>query len=243
MTAAEPELRRETPITTRTLHRERVKVSQNVATAIAQELRTPVFAIASAAQLLRYRITDDPLVDKNIGRILREAERLNGLVASLIDYGRPAPVRLVPGDPDDVWASVIEYQRGAFESKALLMHHTPAQRRASCGIDAEQLAQAYESVLTNAIEAAPEGSDLTIVSTTSDDGTWRSQLRNDGAPVAADALPHAFELLFTTKQGHAGIGLAVAHRIVSEHGGTIALENADGGGATVTLTLPAAHPV
>lgn len=242
MTAAEPELRRETPITTRTLHRERVKVSQNVATAIAQELRTPVFAIASAAQLLRYRITDDPLVDKNIGRILREAERLNGLVASLIDYGRPAPVRLVPGDPDEVWASVIENQRGALESRALLIHHTPARRRASCSVDAEQLAQACEHALTNAIEAAPEGSDLTITSTTSDDGTWRSQLHNDGGPVAADALAHAFELLFTTKQGHAGIGLAVAHRIVSEHGGTIALESPDGAGATVTLTLPAAHP-
>jgi signal transduction histidine kinase len=243
MTAAEPELRRETPITTRTLHRERVKVSQNVATAIAQELRAPVFAIASAAQLLRYRITDDPLVDKNIGRILREAERLNGFVASLIDYGRPAPVRLVPADPDGVWASVIENQRGALESKALLVHHTPAQRRASCSIDAEQLAQAYEVALTNAIEAAPEGSDLTITSTTADDGTWRSQLHNDGAPVPADALPHAFELLFTTKQGHAGIGLAVAHRIVSEHGGTIALESSDGAGATLTLALPAAHPV
>jgi signal transduction histidine kinase len=243
MTAAEPELRRETPITTRTLHRERVKVSQNVATAIAQELRTPVFAIASAAQLLRYRITDDPLVDKNIGRILREAERLNALVASLIDYGRPAPVRLSPGDPDDLWANVIDGHRGALESKALLMHHSPAQRRASCGIDAEQLGQAWANTLANAIEAAPEGSDLRITSTTSDDGTWRSQLHNEGPAVSPDALPHAFELLFTTKSGHAGIGLAVAHRVVSEHGGTIALDSADGFGATLTLTLPPAHPV
>jgi two-component system sensor histidine kinase AtoS len=241
MTAAEPELRRDTPITTRTLHRERVKVSQNVAAAIAQELRSPVFAIASAAQLLRYRITDDPLVDKNIGRILREAERLNGLVASLVDYGRPAPVHLVSGDPDEIWTNVIESHRGALESKALLMHHTPAERRASCGVDPEQFAQACEHALANAIEAAPDGSDLTIISSTSDDGTWRSQLHNDGPSVASDALAHAFELLFTTKPGHAGIGLAVAHRIVTEHGGTIALES-PGNGATLTLTLPAAHP-
>jgi len=243
MTAAEPDLRRDTPITTRTLHRERVKVSQNVAVAIAQELRNPVFAIASAAQLLRYRITDDPLVDKNIGRILREAERLNGLVSSLVDYGRPAPVRLAPGDPDHVWAAVVENHRGALESRALLIHHTPAEPRASCAIDDEQFAQACSHALVNAIDAAPEGSDLTISSTTVSDGTWRSQLHNDGPPVRADALPHVFELLFTTKPGHAGIGLAVAHRIVSEHGGTIALENADAGGATLTLTLPAAHPI
>src|SRR5512143_803789 len=98
MTAAESELRRETPITTRTLHRERVKVSQNVAAAIAQELRNPVFAIASAAQLLRYRITDAPLVAKNNGRIRREAAGLSGLLPSSIAWGRPAPVRLAPAD-------------------------------------------------------------------------------------------------------------------------------------------------
>ncbi|HMA23231.1 MAG: sensor histidine kinase [Gemmatimonas sp.] len=243
MTAAESELRRETPITTRTLHRERVKVSQNVAAAIAQELRNPVFAIASAAQLLRYRITDDPLVDKNIGRILREADRLNGLITSLIDYGRPAPVRLAPADPDDVWDGVIESLRGALESKALLMHHTPAQPRASCNLDTEQLAQACAEALANAIDAAPEGSDLTITSTTSDDGAWRAQLHNEGAPIPADALLRVFELLFTTKPGHAGVGLAVAHRIVSEHGGTIALDSPGGGGATLTLTLPGARPL
>lgn len=243
MTAAEPELRRETPITTRTLHRERVKVSQNVAAAIAEELRNPVFAIASAAQLLRYRITDDPLVDKNIGRILREADRLNALVTSLIDYGRPAPVSLAPGDPDAIWATVIDDQRGALESKALLVHHTRSQPHALCALDAEQFAQACSHALENAIEAAPEGSDLTVTSTIAADGTWRSQLHNDGASVPVDSLPHVFELLFTTKAGHAGIGLAVAHRIVGDHGGTIALDTPDAGGTTLTLTLPAAHPV
>jgi signal transduction histidine kinase len=242
MTAAEPELRRETPITTRTLHRERVKVSQNVAVAIAQEIRNPVFAIASAAQLLRYRVTDDPLVDKNLGRILREADRLNGLVSSLIDYGRPAPVHLAPADPDDVWAVVVESQRGALESRALLIRHTPARPAALCAVDAEQLAQACLQTLVNAIDAAPEGSDLTITSTTATDGTWRSQLHNDGPPIPVDVLPHVFELLVTTKTGHAGIGLAVAHRVVSEHGGTITLDSADGVGVTMTLTLPAAHP-
>jgi len=243
MTAAEPELHRETPITTRTLHRERVKVSQNLATAIAQELRNPVFAIASAARLLRYRIIDDPLVDKNVGRILREADRLNALVSSLIEYGRPAPVCLAPADPDEVWATVVEAHRGTLESKALLVHHTPAQPRATCALDSDQLSLACSHGLLNAIDAAPDGSDLTITSTALSDGSWRSQLHNDGVPAPTDALAHAFELLFTTKPGHAGIGLAVAHRVMGEHGGTIALESGDGAGTTLTLTLPAAHSI
>src|SRR2546423_3564837 len=160
MTIAERELRQDTPITTRTLHRERVKVSQNVAASIAHELRNPVFAIASAAQLLRYRNADDPIIERNLGRILRETERLNTLVAALLEYGRPAPVSLAPADPDDVWTDVLAAHRGMLESKALLVHHTPAQERVTCNLDAEQLAHAFGNAVANAAEAAPEGSDL-----------------------------------------------------------------------------------
>lgn len=241
MTSVDIESRQETPITTRTLRRERVKVSQHVAAAIAHELRNPVFAIASAAQLLRYRSTDDPLIERNLGRILRETERLNALVSALLDYGRPAPVRLEAADPDDVWTDVLESNRGLLESRALLVHHSPASSRATCAIDAEQLALALSNALTNAIEAAPEGSDLTIDSTTDRDGTWRSRLRNDGAPVPAETLSHVFEPLVSTKAGHAGIGLAVAHRVVSEHGGSVSLESAEGAGTSFVVSLPSAR--
>ena len=219
--------------------RDRAKTSQRVATAIAHELRNPVFAIASAAQLLRYRISDDPLIERNIGRILREAERLNALVSALLEYGRPAPVLLSAADPDDVWTDVIEAQRGALESKALLLRHTPASPRIRCEIDAEQFAQACTNVLVNAIEAAPEGSDLAISSSITGDAAWQSCVHNDGSAISAELLPHVFEPLVTSKPGHAGIGLAVAQRILGEHGGTITLDSSRDAGTTVTIALPA----
>lgn len=221
------------------MNREGVKVSQNVATAIAHELRNPVFGIASAAQLIRYRITDDPVIEKNIGRILRETERLNAFISALVDYGRPAPIRLESADPDEIWFDVLEQHRGALESKALLVHHTVAEPRASCDVDAEQLAQAYGNALMNAIEAANEGSDISIVSSVRSDGTWESRLKNEGPVVASDTLSRAFEPLMTTKSGHAGIGLATAHRVVGDLGGTISLDSAEGLGTTLTFTLPA----
>ena len=231
----------ETPITTRTLNRERVKISQHMAASIAHELRNPVFAIASAVQLLRYRNNDDPLIERNLGRVLRETERLNSIVAALLEYGRPDPVQLTPGDPDAVWTEVLAEQRGLLESKALLVSHTPPRDRASCAIDREQLATAFGNVLANAVEAAPEGSDLVVHSAVDRDGTWHSHLQNDGEPVPADVLSHVFEPLVTTKPGHAGTGLSVAHRIMSDHGGGIALENSAPGGVIVTFTLPRAR--
>ncbi|HEY4133223.1 MAG TPA: ATP-binding protein [Gemmatimonadaceae bacterium] len=237
MTSGETELRPDMPITTRTLHRERVKISQHVAAAIAHELRNPVFGITSAAQLLRYRNNDDPIIERNLGRILRDTERLNVLIAALLEFGRPEPVQLVAGDPDDVWKLVLDAHRGLLESKALLVQHTPASPRANCAIDREQFGQALSNLLVNAIDASPEGRDLAITSTVARDGTWQSRLQNEGAPPSADVLARLFEPLVTTKPGHAGIGLAVAHRIVGEHVGALSLETADGS-TTVIVTLP-----
>lgn len=241
MSAAESDAPREMhelPITTRTLHRERVKVSQHVAAAIAHELRTPVFGIASAAQLLRYRNADDPLIERNLGRILRDTERLNVLIDALLEFGRPDPVRLELGSPDGVWFTVLDRHRGLLESKALLVQHTAAPGDARFAIDREQLAQALGNALINAIEAAPEGTDLSIASAIARDGAWQSRLRNSGAPVDPTVRARLFEPLVSNKPGHVGIGLAVAHRIVSEHGGSIALESGDGV-TTLIFSLPA----
>lgn len=242
MTAAQPELGREsaTPLPQRPAQRDRMRGAQEAAASLARELRNPVFAIASAAQLLRYRVTDDPVMEKNIGRILREADRLNTYVNALLEYSAPTPVRLTPGDPDDVWTEVLERHRGDLESRAVIAHHLRAEPRATCNVDAEQLSRAFSGALTNAIEAAPEGTDIDIRSIATDDGVWVSVVHNDGPPLDADALARAFEPLVTTKPGHAGIGLAVAHRVLTEHGGGIALR-ADGAGAALTFTLPTMH--
>jgi len=243
---ADPQPRTDEPSTSpppRSLERARIKVSQNVAAAIAHELRNPVYGITSAAQLLRYRVSDDPLVERNIGRIMREAERLNALVSALLEYGRPATVRLEPGVPDDVWVDVLQSHRGALESRALLVEHDAitSPSRESFNLDAEQLAQAFGNALDNAIEAAPEGSDLRIASSISADGSWECRLTNPGSVVASDILADAFEPLVTTKTGHVGLGLAVAQRVMTDHGGTLALESRADSGTTVTFVLPPAR--
>ena len=238
MSIAERTLTPETRSAALSADRQRVEITRNVAARLAHELRNPVFGIASAARLLRYRVGDDPVVERNIGRILREAERLNSLVTALLEYGRPAPARSAAADPDEVWADVLHKERGALESKALSVRHMSAQPRSTCSLDAEQVSQAFSRLLLNAIEAAPEGTDLTLTSTSLPGGAWRSELRNRGEVVPAESLPYVFDLLVSTKPGHAGVGLAVAQRIVTEHGGTVSLESTAERGTVVTVTLP-----
>ena len=221
-------------------HKRRLEAIGEVSAGVAHELRNPLFGISSAAQLLRFRVKDDPVVEKNVGRILREVERLNSMVTALLEFGRPNPIRLEPGDPDAVWDEVIENQRGRLESRALLLLRTRADPPARCAIDAQQLAQVLINVLVNAGDAAPEGTDLTLQTSVLPNGAWRCRLHNGGAAIPAEVLPRVFEIFFSTRPGGTGIGLALCQRIIEEHGGTLALESAPELGTTMTIVLPGA---
>ena len=209
-----------------------------VAAGVAHELRNPIFGISSAAQLLRFRAREDPVMEKNVGRILREVERLNRMVGTLLELGRPIALKLSVTDPDTVWDDVLETERGRLESRAIAIQRTKPHTPASIALDGEQLAQAFKSILSNAVDAAPEATDITLQSAMLPGGGWRCRLTNGGAPIPADMLPRVFELFLSTKPGSTGVGLALAQRIVEEHQGTITIESAAETGTTVSVSLP-----
>lgn len=219
-------------------HKRRVATVDEVSVGLAHELRNRLFGISSAAQLLRFRVTEDPAVEKNVGRILREVERMNNTVNSLLEFGQPDRAKLVPGDPEAVWDDVIAQQRGLFESKALKLSRTRADPGAPCPIDAGQLATAFTNLLVNAADAAPEGTDLSLTSARLAGGAWRSRLANGGPPMSADALGRAFDLFFTTKPTGAGMGLPLTRRIIDDHGGEVTLESSAEAGTVASVTLP-----
>ncbi|HJU90569.1 MAG TPA: ATP-binding protein [Gemmatimonadaceae bacterium] len=215
----------------------RLEAIGEVAAAIANELRNPLFGISSAAQLLRFRAREDPVLERNVGRILREVERLNALVGDLLDYGAPRPLTLAPGDPDAVWDEVIEGNRGLLESRAIKLERKRAEHRVKVALDRERLGEVFLNVLTNAVEAAPDTSIITLTATSLPNGGWRCALRNPGEPIPADVLARVFELFFSTKRGGTGLGLALSRRIVDEHHGVIGIDSS-AEGTTLTITLP-----
>ena len=216
----------------------RLEAIGEVAAGIAHELRNPLFGISSAAQLLRFRAREDPVIERNVGRILREVERLNGMVTDLLEYGRPRPLELTRQHPDEIWDEVLETSRGLLEARSLTLRRTRITQRSQWAIDGERLRQVFLNILMNAVDAAPPESEVTLVSCVLPNGAWRCTLHNEGPAIPPEVLPRVFEIFFSTKQGGTGIGLALCRRIIDEHGGAIAIDSAPERGTTVTITIP-----
>ncbi len=216
----------------------RLEAVGEVAAGVAHELRNPLFGISSAAQLLRLRAKDDPAVDRNVTRILREVDRLNGMLSSLLEYGRPQPLILKDAAPDAVWDDVLEANRQRLVDAGLTLSRTRPDRLSMLRFDPAQFSQVLLNILVNAIDAAPAGSQLTLTSATQPNGGWRCRLHNWGPAIPADALPRVFEIFFSLKSGGTGIGLALCRRIMEELGGSIGIDSTPEYGTAVTLTLP-----
>jgi two-component system, sporulation sensor kinase A len=171
--------------------------------------------------------------------MLREVDRLNTMLSSLLVYGRPQPLKREPGNPDYTWDDVIESNRARMDESQITFVRQRAVGTPSIPLDAEQFSQVCLNVLVNAIDAAPPASIISLHSAVLGNGAWRCRLHNGGAPIPPEALPRVFEIFYSLKSGGTGIGLALCQRIVEEHGGTISIESHAESGTAVTIVLPA----
>jgi signal transduction histidine kinase len=104
----------------------------------------------------------------------------------------------------------------------------------------DQLVQVFLNVIINAIEAIYDHGQIHI-SVEVEDEQVIVRLSNDGPTIASEDLARIFEPFFTTKEGGTGLGLAVSHNIITQHGGTLSAENLPGArGVAFTVRLPLA---
>lgn len=218
-------------------NRVRVEAGGEMATAIGHSLRHALYGISSAAQLLRFRTSEDPVLEKNVGRLLREADRVARLVDTLLDFGRPVTLELENADPDESWDDVLDSHKGKLESRSLSVARKRGAAAGGRPVDTRRLSQAFAILLEGAAERAPEASDLQLVSEVIAGGAWRSRLTFAGAIEAAE-LQRFFDPLAGPVAGQAGVNLALSRRIVDAHGGSLRVDSDPALGTTLTVLLP-----
>jgi signal transduction histidine kinase len=214
---------------------ERLKTLGEMAAGMAHEVKNPLAAIRSSAQILRDRTEGKEA--ELAGIVVSEVDRLDKVVKDFLEYARPARLEREPVRLTQVLESCMELLAPVVREHSVTINRKWPAGETAVGGDPNQLRQAFLNLMLNAIQAIPPGGFIELAVKQSGRET-RVVVHDNGPGIPADKLRHVFEPFFTTKAGGTGLGLAIAQRIVAEHGGRLLLESETGKGTTATVILP-----
>jgi PAS domain S-box-containing protein len=212
---------------------------------VAHEVKNPLHALGLNLHLLQAELVPGPpdgnAVSGYLDVLRSELQRLHRIVENFLRFAKPSVPEIKPVDI----AALVERVLGlvAFEaaddSVGIETHLDPDLARIPG--DEGQLSQVFLNVVINALQAMPDGGSLTV--TTRRDGDWAEvAVKDTGAGIAEAVLPHVFDPYFTTHPGGVGLGLAIAHRIVQGHQGSLDVQSHVGSGTTMIIRLPFGGP-
>jgi len=209
---------------------------------VAHNLRNPLFGITSTLDALELHLGERALADF-FTVLRREAERLNRVVDQLLAFARAGTGKR---RESRVASEIIEAAVRRCEVRAREKDVCFAVRAAPdlplLSLDTEEVVQALTNILENAVFFSPKGSEVSIeLEPESRDATpgVRIRIADRGPGFDPELLAHAFEPFVSRRPGGTGLGLAMAARVVQQHGGQMHVANQPAGGGVVELWLPA----
>ena len=209
---------------------------------VSHELRTPLTAIKGWAETLQEGAGPETTA-KGMNVIIRESERLSGLVEELLDFSRlqNGRLRLIVSRLDilsELDEAVYMFtDRARTEHKQLHYEETTALPPVYGDVD--RLRQVFVNIIDNALKYTSPGGTITV-SSREDSGWVRVSIRDTGCGIPAEHLPNVKKKFYKANQlvRGSGIGLAVADEIARLHGGSLDIQSQEGAGTTVTFSLP-----
>jgi len=219
---------------------------------LAHELRNPLAAIRSATQVIAFPQVPPAVSAKSIGVIQRQIEQLVRLIDDLVDVSRITrgivELRRQPQKMHDIVHRAVEASRPFIDARghALAINLPPDQLAVNA--DATRVTQVLTNVLHNAAKFTDPGGHITL--TMAREGAEvLLRVTDTGIGVAPEILPTVFDLFTQVKRpldrgsSGLGIGLALVHRLVAMHGGTVKIgSEGPGRGTEVCIRLPLIDP-
>lgn len=211
---------------------------------VGHEVKNPINAMVVHLELLRSKLEAAGEgraflsgAQRHVEIISGEMERLDRVVQTLADFTRPMELRIEELDLSDVVEAVVELMSGEMEANNVEFF-CRLEESVTVRADAEMLRQALLNLVLNGMQAMTRGGVLRIEVRKEND-TAIVEVADQGEGIAPEAMPHIFDLYFTTKPKGSGIGLAMTYRIVQMHGGAMEAASVPGAGAVFTMRLPA----
>lgn len=236
------------------IHKQMVQVEKTsslgkMAATVAHELNNPLSGILTCSRLVARKIErgmppgeerDSAL--ENLDLIRSESVRCGNIVRDLLTYARGGTHELGPAHLHELVEHAASLMSHHMELGAVKLNTRLSLADDQVVCDGEQIVQSLLALMINAVEAMPDGGELTLSTREApdDDGIVLLQVGDTGTGIPEEVRDRIFDPFFSTKNETKGVGLglAVVFGIVRRHGGTVSVESAPHEGATFTLRLP-----
>lgn len=220
------------------------KMKNDFISSVSHELRTPLTAIQGWAETLQSGGIGRETYEKGMSVIVRESERLSGMVEELLDFSRmqSGRMRLILNKIDllaELDEAVYMFtDRARTEHKTLIYDEEDTMLSPILG-DVNRLRQVFINIIDNALKYTNPGGTVRVAAY-EDDGFIRVIIKDSGCGIPQEHLPHIKKKFYKANQNvrGSGIGLAVANEIMELHSGSLDIDSQEGMGTTVIITMP-----
>ncbi len=241
-TSLRDKIESEKQIVDRLRHAERLAALGRLIAGVAHEVRNPLATIRLRIQMCQD--TQDADVRKSCKIALQEVERLDGMVNRLLSFSRPVHLHAEPTELDRLVKQRLDnFSELARQHGIRFITRFGRDDRPVC-VDQNRLAQVFDNVIQNAIDAMSARGGTLCVNVTRDSANANNgseacvEFNDTGEGIPSDMVDRIFDPFFTTKPSGTGLGLSICHELVQAHGGNIQIASHAGCGTTVRIVLP-----
>lgn len=218
--------------------KEKLVALGHLAAGVAHEIRNPLSSIKGLAKYFAERSPKEGEAYELAQVMAKEADRLNRVVSELLELVKPAHLTLQSVDLNDVITHSLQLVSQDAQGRNITLRYTASPHPRRIQADPDRLTQVLLNLYLNAIQAIGQHGAITV-EVSEGEGQWVNiVVKDSGKGIAPEQLQAIFTPYFTTKADGTGLGLAVVHNIIEQHGGSIHVASVVGKGTVFTLALP-----
>lgn len=221
---------------------ERLAAIGEMAAGIAHEIRNPLASISGSVEVLMNKKAFDQKYGSLIDVILREAQRLNGIIESFLNYTRRPELEKRLVDIENILDEVVTLLKynGKWRDSHKINKINLIKGKTRFWFDPNQVKQVFYNLISNACEVMPNGGEIEIKLSETEESPpqIRIDVSDQGVGITEEKLSQIFTPFYTTKKYGTGLGLAIVYRIIQEHGGSIEVSSQIGKGTRFSVYLP-----
>jgi signal transduction histidine kinase len=208
-----------------------------LAAGIVHEIKTPLSTMLGLVEMLKERITEDPISISYLKRISNSGYRLNNLVIDILDFARPEGSKKEDTDLSILVKDCLNELELKIKQKRIDFNLYIESRQKIIFIDSSQIKRVILNVLTNAIDCVDKIGIINLIVKNNNNG-YLIQIENNGEKIKPETIEHLFEPFYSTKPQGTGLGLSIAHQIIHAYSGTIKVLNSPEGLTRFEIFLP-----